>query len=139
MKMRWIVYLAVALVVLSVFWWMNGAVNPFAVERMELRTTDHETSQTIKLNIVETWTALSLHNLGLWDGDIHGDPGDPVFDFDVYLKNGQKVSISQGTRNCVRVYGSPLPQLRRDPWNPLLIGYIKLLAWSHGMPMCDTW
>ncbi len=139
MKKRWIVYLAVALVVLSVFWWMNGAVNPFAVERMELRTTDHETSQTIKLNIVETWIALSLHNLGLWDGDISGDPGDPVFDFDVYLKNGQKVSISQGTRARVRVHGSPLPRLDRFPWNPLLIGYIKLLAWSHGMPMSDTW
>jgi len=139
MKRRWIAYIAVALVVLSLFWWTNGAVNPFFVERMELQTTDHETGKTIDLNIVETWIALSLHNLGLWMGDITADPGDPVFHFRVYLKDGQRVDISQGTRDLVRVHHSPLPKSSCFSWNPLLIGYIRLLAWSHGMPMSAKW
>lgn len=139
MKRRWIINIVVILILLSLFWWMNGAVSPAAVERMELTTTDHTKSKTIVLSDTEKWIALSLHNLGLWVGDISGEPGEPDFAFDVYLKNGKDVDLNQAQKGCVNIYGSPLPKIRRCCWNPLFIGYMRLLVWVYDMPIDATW
>lgn len=139
MEKKLIAKIAVVLVVIIAYSLVVGVIYPPVVKKAYLRTAENVASGGVELNYVETYIALCLHNLGMWTGEVMADPTFDDLTLQLYCWNDKRISIAGHGKSNFNVDYWPFEKSSFSTFNPLLTGYIELLAWIHNMPMDSTW
>lgn len=124
----WCVGILISLYLIGFF---HHLVLPLQVERVELKTYDHNTYSQRELTKSEERILLNLYNLSRDSGDVTGEPCCDSYGFYIYYKDGTHKYVGDGEGSEMILRGKH----RCNMQNPLLIKYIYSLAEKHDMPI----
>lgn len=115
------------------------------VEKMTLTAWDGDSVQTIELTDAEIFGFTAIYNLSRYAGEVTAEGCSVKFVIRMYCNNGDNIRIEDHKDARMKVTGIDTPGFRLHGtngsfWvdNPLLLGYIKMLANAHGLEW-ETW
>ena len=125
-----LIVLCVALVFEVAAWLIGIRVNPFALERIELYTYDHECEGRVVLNGQEALRAVLIYNFSLPSRKVNGQPCCDSYRLEMYFVNGEKLFVSEGTKEKLVI--STSDYYIANQW---LVNYILELAEQYKLPI----
>lgn len=137
MKVKWskikyiVLWLLGILALLILLGFLRHLVLPLQVERVELKTYDHNTYGQRELTKLEERILLNLYNLSRDSGDVTAEPCCDSYGFYIYYKDGTHKYVGEGEGSEMILRGKHKCTMQ----NPLLIKYIYSLAEKYDMPI----
>lgn len=132
-KIKWIVFgLVGVLLVLFFAGQFYERIDPTAVDKIVLKTYDHDSYGEKELTEEEARKLVFLYNTSRCLGDVNAEPCCASYGFGVYFKDGSHFYVGEGPKSKMIVNrGSGI---RYYIENQALIDYILQLSRKYGLP-----
>lgn len=140
MKKR-LLKIGIAIVCILLFLYLVGYFhNPISVlnvDRVVLETYDHNGQSddvitgTAELGKIDIWMLVTLYNLSRYDSNITAEPCCDEFRFEIYFRDGSKVTIREGAMTAAIV--DPIKGEHYYAHSRLLLGWINLCIHNYGL------